>query len=640
MRNRRACDACRQRKIQCDGDASSPTRQCNWCSSHGKACTFHGVKAREVRSKLNPGFNDDLTSQFERVEKALSDGLTEKSKVQPVSTTSDTSITCRSNGAHSASPEGSTSLYAGLLLGQNRCHSGIPLFTEEDEEWIYSRTGEKADFRNLSTLRMGQRIQRPAPPHVPIQGATDLLCVLPSRAIVKAFLDAFHQSTFRLAFPVIDYTLFQETIAAAYEASDTLSSLKHTTAKVCVLAFLSMVGLFHGKLSFLPPMDWDACYNATHSFLPHILDEATMENLQTILMLYLRQRYLGRSASGAIYHSIACRMAFMLGGHTNRNTKSFSDEVTRQERQTRHIRLLFWHCYIFDKDIALRTGQPPFISDKYCDLTLPEGYIETHFVLPLPGHDISSSFFANESLVPFLPGELRLSMLKHKTYELLYSVQALAKSDSEVIRAILELDDELESWRLSLPKVVRPALSISDLQQPVSDLKMQHRMQHVALHLEYHHLIVTIHRAGARCIANNPDTSLHANESHAAIKSSIALCLEASRSTLFYLREVIDDLAGEIFWVTVFYPTAATMMLFLHVLAEPLAPQAKADLELLSSAADLIRSMPIQRLTPHEIGHIRLVNDFITELTRLGNCAIFKAEMEMGTDAFGIEECT
>lgn len=82
------------------------------------------------------------------------------------------------------------------------------------------------------------------------------------------------------------------------------------------------------------------------------------------------------------------------------------------------------------------------------------------------------------------------------------------------------------------------------------------------------------------------------------------------------------------------------MTLFLHVLAEPLAPLAKTDLDLLRSAADLIRNMPIRRPTLHEIGHIHLVNDFITELIRLGNCAILKAEMEMEMDGFGIEECT
>ncbi|KAG5654927.1 hypothetical protein KAF25_010972 [Fusarium avenaceum] len=620
-------------KIQCDGDPSNPTKQCDWCSCHGTACTFYGLKAKAVRSKLGPQINNDSTSQGERSENALFHGVSKRLKVQPVSHTSDTSIIFHSNEANRAPPEASTSLYAGILLGQNRCYSGLPFFTQQDEEWICSRTGGKADFQKLITARTRQQIQLPAPPHIPMQGANDFLSVLPSRGIAKAFLDAFNQSTFRLAFPVIDFTLFQETITAAYEARDTVSSPKQTSAKACILAFISMVGvLFHGKLSFLPSMDWDACYNAARSFLPDILDEVTVENLQTALMLYIRQRYFGHSESGVIYHSIACQIAFMLGGHTNTTIKSFSDEVTHQERQARHIRLLFWNCYVFDKDIALRTGQPPFIVDGNCDLTLPEGYIETQFSSPLPGHDVSSYLFANESLVPFLPGELRLSMLKHKTYELLYSAQALTKSDSEVIRAILELDDELESWRLSIPKVVRPALSVSDPNQQLSDLPMKHRMQNIVLHLEYHHLVVTIHRAGARCIANDPDTSLHTTQRHAAIYSSITLCLEASRSTLFYLQAVIDDLAGELFWVTVFYPTVATMMLFLHILAEPLAPKAKADIELLSSAADLICSMPIHRRTPYETGHIQLVNEFISEMTRLGNCAISKTIREVKRD--------
>ncbi|EWZ86480.1 hypothetical protein BFJ63_vAg8790 [Fusarium oxysporum f. sp. narcissi] len=622
MRNRRACDACRQRKIQCDGDASSPTQQCNWCSCHGMICTFHGLRTKVVKSLPSLEFKDGQPGSSERAKNdPSSDGIGAKSELH--------SIPCHPRVVNWVAPKGSPTLYAGLLMGQNRCHTGIPFFTKGDEEWINSRTGGEANFQIFTALRMRQQTQLSDSPHIPAHGANGDLGVLPSRGITKAFLDAFHQSFLRLVFPVVDYTLFQETIAAAYEASDALSSPKQTAAKVCVLAFISMVGvLFHGRLSFLPAMDWDACYHAARSFLPNMLDEATLENLQTVLMLYLRQRYIGHSESSVILHSIACRMAFILGGNTYTETQAFRNEITNQERQTRHIRLLFWHCYIFDKDIALRTGQPPFISDMHCDLTLPKGYVETQFVLPLPGHHISSSYYADESLVPFLPGELRLSMLKHKTYELLYSTKALAKLDSEIIRAILELDDELESWRLSIPKVVRPALSVSDVKQALSELPIQHRMQNIVLHLEYHYLVVTIHRAGARCIADDSDTHPDADERYTAINSSIALCLEASRSTLCYLHAVIDDLAGEMFWVTVFYPTAAAMMLFLHVLAEPLAPQSKSDLELLSLAAGLIRSMPILRLTAREAGHVQLVTDFITELARLGNCAVNNAEKE------------
>lgn len=49
---------------------------------------------------------------------------------------------------------------------------------------------------------------------------------------------------------------------------------------------------------------------------------------------------------------------------------------------------------------------------------------------------------------------------------------------------------------------------------------------------------------------------------------------------------------------------------------------------LLESATELVRKLPIRRLTTHEVAHLKLVNDFILELAWLGSCAIRKAEGE------------
>lgn len=70
------------------------------------------------------------------------------------------------------------------------------------------------------------------------------------------------------------------------------------------------------------------------------------------------------------------------------------------------------------------------------------------------------------------------------------------------------------------------------------------------------------------------------------------------------------------------------MSIFFNILMHPLEDQAKVDLELLSSAADLVKSMPASRLTPHELAYMKLVNDFVAELIRLCNCAIAKATRE------------
>lgn len=80
--------------------------------------------------------------------------------------------------------------------------------------------------------------------------------------------------------------------------------------------------------------------------------------------------------------------------------------------------------------------------------------------------------------------------------------------------------------------------------------------------------------------------------------------------------------------IIVFYPTAAMMALFLNILMDPLNPQVEADVALLASTADLIHSLPIQRLTSHEVAHVELVTEFVAELSALSKKAIAKATAE------------
>ncbi|CAM1502204.1 Fc.00g041880.m01.CDS01 [Cosmosporella sp. VM-42] len=518
--------------------------------------------------------------------------------------------------------------YAGCHLGQISCHTGIPLFSEEGQRWIYSRTGDDTSFERLSAFGARQRFLPPTLSASRFHGTVEQLYELPERVIVEESLDWFYQSAFRLVFPVIDRVLFEVTIAKAYEPWEGQPSLEAVSAKGCVLAFLSIMCIFHGDFTPVPLVDSDACAIKAHYLLADILEHTSLMSLETVFMLHMHQTFSGRLQSAAMLHAISCRIVFMLGGHTHKNIKPFGADVTHKERETRHLRMLFWLNYIFDKDIALRTGQPPIMPDDYCDLTFPDGYLENHFAIPALGDKIISPSYSDESLVPYLPGDLRLSKLKDKTCRMLYSAQALRKSDAEILHDIRELDDELESWRLSVPLNFRPALSISQNPRLEPRMQLPQSMHRIGLHLEYHYLMATIHTASGRCYTMNPQPGFDGEAMSSGVNSSIALSLEASRSTLFYLRAAVDGLASEAFWIIVFYPTAAVMTLFFNILMNPLDPQAKEDLELLSSAADLIRSMPIRRLTSHEIGHIKMVDDFVAELIRLGNCAILKQTRE------------
>lgn len=76
------------------------------------------------------------------------------------------------------------------------------------------------------------------------------------------------------------------------------------------------------------------------------------------------------------------------------------------------------------------------------------------------------------------------------------------------------------------------------------------------------------------------------------------------------------------------YTTPAAITLVLNMFVHPLNEQGQHDLELLISAANLIRCISTIRLKPSEVAYIKDTNSFVMELVFLGTCAIRKASRE------------
>lgn len=237
--------------------------------------------------------------------------------------------------------------------------------------------------------------------------------------------------------------------------------------------------------------------------------------------------------------SVAARFLFMLGG--NLSNGRIYPETEKNQRKQHHIRNLFWVCYTMDKDIALRTGQPPTIADENCDLTLPPGYADHAFLDP---EDTSISTCFSQPSFPF---DLRLSIIKSRTHTALYSVSGLAKSDADLLKSIRELDDELEEWRLSIPPQWRPTMSFTP---DASDPNVS--MHSVMLRLNYYLCISLIHSASSRCKAWREGTGMLDG-----INSSLALSVEASRSTLCYLEAAEHVLVEGVFWYVLHSPLSS-----------------------------------------------------------------------------------
>ncbi|KAK3954792.1 hypothetical protein QBC32DRAFT_74854 [Pseudoneurospora amorphoporcata] len=685
--------------------------------------------------------------------------------------------------------------FAGYHLGEISSYNGIPFFSEDGQAWIRSRTGQEASF---------PEIWGDVPPWQTRPSFDSVfLCKvarqpvgqleLPERKVVEQYVSFFIASEFRLAFPLVDPVLFEETLDLAYGRAGEQGamnglSFEQITAKACVFAFLSIISLLEfertERFPDIPSIDTDMLAAKAQMLLPLTIQALDITSLQTSFMLCLYQLFLGQVQSSAMLLAFACRIMFMLGGHKLSNASWLPTPESRSghgsgtttpaaapvdiaDRKRRHLRKLFWLCYSIDTDISLRTGQPPSIDDDHCDLSLPPGYLEIQY---LDRHELealkerhlhptnsSPSFQAHnsshpfqspsgagtssytttststtsyphldETSVPVLPGDLRLTLIKSKTCKLLYSASALRKSDAELLRDIRELDDELERWRLSMPEKYRPALSLPRTTLPggggggglgeegtcdekaagsfnyhidgfhgsgrgqgqrheqgppqgqqahghghgygydddgsgsgngsasgsTSGGQRQRQKHHMSaesiraiiISLQYHHLVATIHQATGRCRAWQGQSAARMSGCRVmedvenasrpgeilmeGVSSSLALSVEASRSTLIYLRSVTRALLGEAFWVIILYPMSAVMNIFCSILLNPLDPQAEDDLRLLESAPSLIKGIRIRRPTQTELLHLKTVDDFMEELMRLGGCAIRRAREE------------
>ncbi|KAK4223151.1 putative transcription factor [Podospora fimiseda] len=692
---KRACDACHRRKIQCDGAQPS----CDWCKHHNLECTFD----REVRTRKKAttrgtprqvffwsscaGGPDDttaspenLTHRLQGIEDLLSrqnNGYFDGVHVQGQQQQQQVAQLHHGPGPSSQSPISAAAVsppavdllslvnvntpalsppalaeqtpgnpnpsetscfgklhFAGYHLGNISSYNGVPHFTESGRQWIRSRTGQDPNFpplwKDAGTRQYYPSSQTPGEPF------------LPDRYVVEEYLRFFSTSHFRLVFPLIDCLLFRQTIDAAYEHV--------VNAKACVFAFLSVVTLFleNDRRPAAPPVDGDTMAARAEYLLPSALQEFNLNSLQTVLMLSMYQLFSGRIQSSIIFHSLSCRINFMLGGHTLPNPWSPSHaQATPPDvlRTQRHLRKLFWLTYFFDKEISLRTGQPPAIVDEHCDLSIPPGYSQAQYLDKYLYLDASSfSSEVDETTIPILPGDLRLALIKSKTCRLLYSAEALRKSDAELLRNIRELDSELESWRLSIPEKHRPILSglASEKRQEKVNASLQDvpdSVRAIVINLEYHYLVATIHRATSRCstwtrtrtnlglgIMGEIGAGEKTRETIRGVSSSLTLSVEASRSTLLFLRTAVPAFLTHAFCMMLFYPMSAMVTIFCSILLDPLGENAVDDLKLLDAAPELINAIRIRQLTQNETVHLRLVDEFVTELSRLCHCAISEAK--------------
>ncbi|KIW30431.1 uncharacterized protein PV07_06174 [Cladophialophora immunda] len=569
-RTRRACDACRQRKIKCDG----ATPQCDWCRHHGDICAFtrtRGSRRRRTRSSKLEETN--LIERMNRIEYILTTNLRERHEFLEESGRGSPGALrpakSESADSKSLSPEvpNPRQIYmASYKLGDVNLFHGVPYLSRSGRRWIGFRNDEDG-LANINDKVPGplwhNQHHLPRYEHLSVTKIRDL----PPRQAVQSSLEAYQRSEFSNILPVIDPVLFSATIEEAYEhgPSDSYEALPQ---KASIFAFLAVGGLLgESDETLCSPQDIEGCEIAFQLLSSDLMRaKAGNEVVDALMMIAVYQFCCGKIHTTDIILSLASRFLFMLGAHLYPGPELDGLPVESQSLEARtvlHQRDLFWICYTLDREITFRTGRAPVIHDTSCDLTFPASYLK----------QISPGYNG-----PWrLPGDLRLSTIKSKAYEKLYSPHSRHKSDAELLKDIRELDSLLESWRLSHPAESRPTLSFSDKNNPAS-------LPSLLIRLEYYHCVTTIHQASSRC-----KDWTNGHDLDGGLSSSMELALKSSRCLLSCLHSAVAILPPNLFWVILFYPLSAELILVCHILLNPSGKTALSDLTLLKQCLSFVK---------------------------------------------------
>ncbi|CAG7970670.1 unnamed protein product [Penicillium olsonii] len=397
---------------------------------------------------------------------------------------------------------------------------------------------------------------------------------LPDRQTLESSTNMFFNSVLSRIWPLPDQVLFRQTMNIAYGDQEEHPSRKRT-ATICVWATWAFISAFQDLSVEISPKTRVEVVNSIMTSI-NLLQQPHIELLESISMLVVLHLNSGNIQSSILANTLAARFVLLLGANTRECFESACRFVSLGDERCRkdnHLRNLFWMCYLQDKELCLRSNQPPALSEYNCDLDLPIDYQRNY--------NIHSSEI---SPTPVFAGDLRLSQLKSKAYCDLYSRRALEKDGTLILREIRQLDDELEEWRLSIPVEYRPTLLFSQGTSYGSD---RLSIRSLMMRLEYYYCMSYIHQACGRfrLLDGTQDCEIQ------GISSSLSFAIATCRSSLYYLLEVKDALSPRDFWLILFYPLSAVLTIFCNIIAHPRTAEASKDLSIMSQISTLVREL-------------------------------------------------
>ena len=261
----------------------------------------------------------------------------------------------------------------------------------------------------------------------------------------------------------------------------------------------------------------------------------------------------------SVLNAAALRLAQTMGLHRRNQDPTLSPSEIEERKN------VFWIAYSLDRDISLRTGQPPIQDDDDMDVDLPSG---TNSDLP---HVMR--FGNGLDTINLFNARIGLAIIQGQIYKKLYSVKASRQSEAQQLVAAQELDTMLASWRRSVPIDFDDDF-ITTLQPPITT----EILHIIILRFNYVNCLITVHRPfpSAENLPVDPALGVQIPAS-----GSESICIVEARKAV-RLIQITPHGDYACAWLLIHYFFAAVTALLHNVLSNPAYSQSRSDLQIVA----------------------------------------------------------
>ncbi|KFY37997.1 hypothetical protein V494_04549 [Pseudogymnoascus sp. VKM F-4513 (FW-928)] len=350
--------------------------------------------------------------------------------------------------------------------------------------------------------------------------------------------------SFNSAFPIFDATTFQKAFESSYENNN------HDTKawRTCLNVAFALAHRFRAmKTGNSKIKDVHAC-GYLQNALAFVGELSMLTNelmaVQALLGMAILLQGTPNPEPGSILISIAVKLA--QGMKLHRRGHQLGIAASEMEQRKR----VFWLVYIYDKDISIRTHNPPAQDDDDMDVDLPIESIDLH-------HDRlkEDNFYINH---------IGLSIIQGQIYKQLLSIRAKKSPEIDRLRTAKELVITLGAWKQSIP-----CMHIDKFNTTHEASSFFILLHSVILKFTYFHALDTVRR-----LAHTADLD--------------ALCLVEARESMQLLQLLPQGDFAHVWLLLDIIISACTLMLT-HVISSPTTTQHELkDLKLVEPVFTLL----------------------------------------------------